>query len=88
MTFLADVAASLCSLRYHLLHPEYLYFRIRELQKNYRLRVVLCHVDVVSRPVTLCLLAKAFVGVCAETSASKELRLVATFCGRSAVSVC
>ncbi|KAG2273082.1 hypothetical protein Bca52824_067637 [Brassica carinata] len=34
------------SLRYHLLHPDYLYFRIRELQKNFKLRVVLCHVDV------------------------------------------
>ncbi|XVE62968.1 hypothetical protein DITRI_Ditri06bG0162000 [Diplodiscus trichospermus] len=34
------------SLRYHLLHPEYLYYRIRELQKNFKLRVVLCHVDV------------------------------------------
>lgn len=33
------------SLRYHLLHPDYLYFRIRELQKGFRLRVVLCHVD-------------------------------------------
>ncbi|ERN10704.1 hypothetical protein AMTRI_Chr09g19080 [Amborella trichopoda] len=33
------------SLRYHLLHPDYLYYRIRELQKNFRLRVVLCHVD-------------------------------------------
>lgn len=37
-----------CSLRYHLLHPDYLYYRIRELQKNFKLRVVLCHVDVVS----------------------------------------
>ncbi|KAH1138427.1 hypothetical protein GYH30_028110 [Glycine max] len=34
------------SLRYHLLHPDYLYYRIRELQKNFKLRVVLCHVDV------------------------------------------
>ncbi|KAF2307173.1 hypothetical protein GH714_025282 [Hevea brasiliensis] len=34
------------SLRYHLLHPDYLYYRIRELQKNYKLRIVLCHVDV------------------------------------------
>ncbi|CAK7340762.1 unnamed protein product [Dovyalis caffra] len=34
------------SLRYHLLHPDYLYYRIKELQKNYKLRVVLCHVDV------------------------------------------
>ncbi|CAM8925346.1 unnamed protein product [Rhodiola kirilowii] len=33
------------SLRYHLLHPDYLYFRIRELQKNYKLQIVLCHVD-------------------------------------------
>ncbi|XP_012569867.1 DNA excision repair protein ERCC-1 [Cicer arietinum] len=34
------------SLRYHLLHPDYLYYRIRELQKNFKLRLVLCHVDV------------------------------------------
>ncbi|GAY49166.1 hypothetical protein CUMW_117190, partial [Citrus unshiu] len=34
------------SLRYHLLHPDYLYHRIRELQKNFMLRFVLCHVDV------------------------------------------
>jgi len=34
------------SLRYHLLHPDYLYYRIRELPKTFKLRVVLCHVDV------------------------------------------
>nr|AAG13428.1 putative nucleotide repair protein [Oryza sativa Japonica Group] len=34
------------SLRYHLLHPDYLYYRIRELQKNFKLRVILCHIDV------------------------------------------
>ncbi|XP_020583738.1 DNA excision repair protein ERCC-1 isoform X2 [Phalaenopsis equestris] len=34
------------SLRYHLLHPEYLYYRIRELQKVFKLRVILCHIDV------------------------------------------
>ncbi|XP_019052853.1 PREDICTED: DNA excision repair protein ERCC-1 isoform X3 [Nelumbo nucifera] len=34
------------SLRYHLLHPDYLYYRIRELNKNFKLRVVLCHVDI------------------------------------------
>ncbi|KAJ7528650.1 hypothetical protein O6H91_15G012300 [Diphasiastrum complanatum] len=34
------------SLRYHLLHPDYLYFRIRELLKSFHLRIVLCHVDV------------------------------------------
>ncbi|XP_062200189.1 DNA excision repair protein ERCC-1-like isoform X1 [Phragmites australis] len=34
------------SIRYHLLHPDYLYYRIRELQKNFRLHVILCHIDV------------------------------------------
>nr|GEX66212.1 DNA excision repair protein ERCC-1 [Tanacetum cinerariifolium] len=34
------------SLRYHLLHPDYLYYRIRELGKDFKLRIVLCHVDV------------------------------------------
>ncbi|ESR46507.1 hypothetical protein CICLE_v10003828mg [Citrus x clementina] len=34
------------SLRYHLLHPDYLYYCIRELQKNFMLRFVLCHLDV------------------------------------------
>lgn len=41
-----NTCALYLSLRYHLLHPDYLYFRIRELQKNYRLRIILCHVDV------------------------------------------
>ncbi|KAL2942144.1 DNA excision repair protein ERCC-1 [Bienertia sinuspersici] len=41
-----NTCALYLSLRYHLLHPDYLYYRIRELQKNFRLRVVLCHVDV------------------------------------------
>ena len=45
------VGASACclflSLRYHLLHPDYVYLRIRQLQPaNFRLRIVLCHVDV------------------------------------------
>ncbi|KAK8957874.1 DNA excision repair protein ERCC-1 [Platanthera zijinensis] len=34
------------SLRYHLLHPDYLYYRIKELQKNFKLHVILCHIDV------------------------------------------
>lgn len=34
------------SLRYHLLHPDYIYFRIRELLKSFRLRIILCYVDV------------------------------------------
>ncbi|CAH9057305.1 unnamed protein product [Cuscuta epithymum] len=41
-----NACALYLSLRYHLLHPDYLFFRIRELQKNVRLRIVLCHVDV------------------------------------------
>ncbi|KAI5658935.1 hypothetical protein M9H77_27728 [Catharanthus roseus] len=41
-----NTCALYLSLRYHLLHPDYLYYRIRELQKNFKLRVVLCHVDV------------------------------------------
>ncbi|KAH0762748.1 hypothetical protein KY290_018821 [Solanum tuberosum] len=41
-----NTCALYLSLRYHLLHPDYLYFRIKELQKNFRLRIILCHVDV------------------------------------------
>ncbi|CAN4088408.1 unnamed protein product [Withania somnifera] len=41
-----NTCALYLSLRYHLLHPDYLYFRIRELQKNFRLCIILCHVDV------------------------------------------
>lgn len=31
--------------RYHLLKPDYIHTRIRELQRSFRLRLVLCHVD-------------------------------------------
>eukprot|EP01018_Ginkgo_biloba_P032655 Gb_16136 [translate_table: standard] len=41
-----NTCALYLSLRYHLLHPDYIYYRIRELQKSFKLRVVLCHVDV------------------------------------------
>lgn len=41
-----DGAALYLSLRYHLLNPEYIYHRMRELQRSYTLRVILCHVDV------------------------------------------
>lgn len=40
-----NTCALYLSLRYHLLHPDYIYYRIRELQKGFKLRVVLCHVD-------------------------------------------
>ena len=35
-----------CCCRYHLLKPDYIHFRIRELQRSFNLRVLLCHVDV------------------------------------------
>jgi len=34
------------SLKYHRLHPEYIYTRIKQLQGKYNLRVVLCMVDI------------------------------------------
>mmetsp|Transcript_21246 Transcript_21246/g.41672 ORF Transcript_21246/g.41672 Transcript_21246/m.41672 type:complete len:217 (+) Transcript_21246:310-960(+) len=34
------------SMRYHLLHPDYLYSRISEVKRDFRLRVVLCVVDI------------------------------------------
>lgn len=35
----------LSAARYHLLKPEYIHQRIRELQRSFRLRIILCHVD-------------------------------------------
>lgn len=32
--------------RFHLLKPEYVHHRIKELQRSYRLRVLVCHIDV------------------------------------------
>ncbi len=32
--------------RYHLLHPDYVLFRIKQLQRSFRLAVLLIHVDV------------------------------------------
>ena len=31
--------------RSHLLKPEYIHHRIKELQRSFRLRLILCHVD-------------------------------------------
>lgn len=39
------VCALFISLRYHVLNPQYLRFRIIQLQHSFRLRVVLCQVD-------------------------------------------
>ncbi|KAK9820143.1 hypothetical protein WJX72_006617 [[Myrmecia] bisecta] len=41
-----STCALFLSLRFHLLKPEYIHHRIRELQRSFRLRVLLCHVDV------------------------------------------
>lgn len=32
--------------RFHLLKPEYVHHRIKQLQRGYRLRIILCHVDI------------------------------------------
>jgi len=40
-----SAAALFLSLRYHLLHPEYIHSRIRGLQRAFRHRFLLCHVD-------------------------------------------
>jgi len=42
----ADTCALFLSMRYHLLKPEYIHHRIKELQRSFRLRVLLCHVDI------------------------------------------
>lgn len=41
-----NACALFLSLRYHLLHPEYIIHRIKQLQRAYRLNVLLVHVDV------------------------------------------
>ncbi|KAK9798154.1 hypothetical protein WJX73_000300 [Symbiochloris irregularis] len=42
----SNSCALFLSLRYHLLKPDYIHFRMRELQRSFTLRVLLCHVDV------------------------------------------
>ena len=32
--------------RFHLLKPEYVHHRIKELQRSFRLRLLVCHIDV------------------------------------------
>lgn len=53
---LADT--TLCSLKYHRLHPEYIYTRIRNLQGRYNLRVLLALVDIPNHEDSLRELAK------------------------------
>lgn len=50
MSFLLsdDLRTEICSScrRFHLLKPEYIHHRIKELQRSFRLRILMCHVDV------------------------------------------
>ena len=43
----ATTCALFLSLRYHRLHPEYIYNRIQKLGKEYNLRILLIMVDIV-----------------------------------------
>ena len=51
VTFLE--ACSLCSLKYHRLHPEYIHQRIERLGHSYNLRILLVLNDIVGFPVQL-----------------------------------
>lgn len=43
---MGTTCALFISVRYHMLHPNYLYRRIKEVGSDFRLRIVLCQVDV------------------------------------------
>ena len=49
----ATTCALFLSLRYHRLHPEYIYNRIQKLGKEYNLRILLIMVDIVNPVVAL-----------------------------------
>ncbi|GAB4816153.1 hypothetical protein N2152v2_003199 [Parachlorella kessleri] len=57
-----DAAALFISLRYHLLKPDYIHQRLRELQRSFRLRVVLCHVDTEDAVEPLAQVTRAAIG--------------------------
>lgn len=42
----SETAQRIACRRFHLLKPEYVHHRIKQLQRGYRLRIILCHVDV------------------------------------------
>ena len=48
MRIMHSVFALSCAVvcRFHLLKPEYIYHRIKQLQKSFQLRIILCYVDV------------------------------------------
>jgi DNA excision repair protein ERCC-1 len=42
----SDGGSGVCSIKYHLLHPEYIITRMRQLGSRFNLSIVLCLVDV------------------------------------------
>lgn len=57
-----STAVLFLSLRFHLLKPEYVYGRIRALQRAYRLTVLLCHVDTDAATEPLAAVTRAAIG--------------------------
>lgn len=43
-----DFCLTICleCIRFHLLKPDYVHHRIKELQRSFRLRLLVCHIDV------------------------------------------
>lgn len=56
-----STCALFLSLKYHQIHPEYIYTRIQQLGKSYKLRVLLCLVDIESHQKALVELSKTSV---------------------------
>lgn len=54
-----NTAALFLSLRYHLLHPEYILHRLKQLLRSFRVTVLLVHVDVDDMVEALCTINKA-----------------------------
>ncbi len=46
ITYSESVLSCALVCRFHLLKPEYIYHRIKQLQKSFQLRIILCYVDV------------------------------------------
>ena len=57
-----STAALFLSLRYHLLKPEYVHTRMKELPKSYRLRILLVHVDTEDAVEPLAQVTRAAIG--------------------------
>ncbi|KAL4426156.1 hypothetical protein ABPG77_007438 [Micractinium sp. CCAP 211/92] len=57
-----ETACLFLSLRYHLLKPEYIHSRIKELQRSFRLRLILCHVDTEDAVEPLAQVTRAAIG--------------------------